>query len=115
MNKSELAQLYWLKKEIRLEEDRLQTLKDGGETEAVQQKISNRLNRCTAQLLALEGYIDSIDDSMTRQIFVYRYAYGMNWTQTAHALGGYNTAEGVKKCCQRYIKKHPMPSAWSVM
>ena len=109
MENKELVQLYWLKKEIRMEEGRLQKLRKVEGTEAVQQQIRKRQDRCTAQMLALEDYIDGIDDSLTRQIFVYRYACGMNWIQTAHALGGCNTADSVKKRCQRWLSSHPCP------
>ncbi len=109
MKNSELTQLYWLKKEIRLEEGRLRELdmEGGREADALWYRIYRRKERCAAQVMEMEGYIDSIDDSITRQIFVYRYAYGMNWVQIAHILGGGNTADGVKKRCQRWLAAHP--------
>ncbi|MBE6615906.1 MAG: hypothetical protein E7631_11470 [Ruminococcaceae bacterium] len=107
MNTNDLTQLFWLKKEIHMEEGRMKQMKTRGEMGAVLEQIRNRQDRCTAQMLALEKYIDSIDDSFTRQIFVYRYACGMNWQEVARAIGGGNTADGVKKRCQRWLSAHP--------
>ena len=69
-------------------------------------EIRARMANCGRLQVELERYISNIDDSLTRQIFVYRYAQGMNWVQIANKLGGGNTWESVKKRCQRYIAKH---------
>ena len=107
MEPSDLAQLFWLKREIRMEEGRIRQMERTQGDAAVLERIRNRQARSAAQLLALESYIDGIDDSFTRQIFVYRYACGMNWQEVARAMGGGNTADGVKKRCQRWLAAHP--------
>ncbi|MBQ7922369.1 MAG: hypothetical protein IJ325_07320 [Clostridia bacterium] len=115
MDGKNLAQMVWLKKEILLEERRIREMEQengesvqGGKTaDRRRELIQKRRERCVAELTALEQYITSIDDSLTRQIFVYRYAYGMNWLEVAGALGGGNTADGVKKRCQRWLAAHP--------
>ena len=107
MEPNDLAQIFWLKREIRMEEGRIRQMERTQGDAAVLERIRNRQNRSAAQLLALESYIDGIDDSFTRQIFVYRYACGMNWQEVARAVGGGNTADGVKKRCQRWLAAHP--------
>ena len=78
MEQNDLAQIFWLKKEICMEEGRIRQMEQTRGDAAVLERVRNRQTRSAAQLLALETYIDGIDDSFTRQIFVYRYACGMN-------------------------------------
>ena len=57
--------------------------------------------RC-AELIRLENYIDTIEDSVTRQILRGRFVQGMSWEAVAQRIGN-NTAEGVRSRCIRYI------------
>ena len=116
MKMQELTQIPWLKKEIQMEEGRLENTgadrrEKGGAAGQLPGRqrllIRQRRERCEAELARLEQYISAIDDSMTRQIFVYRFACGMSWLQVANILGGGNTADGVKKRCQRWMAAHP--------
>lgn len=54
------------------------------------------------------GYICTIEDVLTRQIFFERCIKGKSWTAVAMAVGGGNTADGVRKIYKRYRKKHPL-------
>lgn len=129
MTLNELSQLYYLNREIELDQKRLDELRaDTGhlgspsfsgtphgsgnsspvENEAIERRalealIEAKKARCTAELLRLETYIQSIEDSLTRQIFTYRFVNGLSWRQVAEHIGGYNTDESVKKSCYRYL------------
>jgi len=112
MTLQKLTQLIWLKKEIEMDERRLRMLElqeDAENPELIKLTAAVRAKKenCRREQVALEQYILQIEDSFTRQIFVYRYMYGMNWVQVAFAVGGGNTPDAVKKRCQRWVWSHP--------
>lgn len=53
----------------------------------------------------LVAYINGIDDSLIRQIMDLRFINRLNWQQIAFSIGGGNTADGVRKACERYLEK----------
>lgn len=55
----------------------------------------------------VEMFIESIDDSLTRRIFRFRFVNGFSWVRTALKIGGDNTAAGVKMICYRYLRGNP--------
>ena len=64
-----------------------------------------RLNRKKRRI---ERFVWSIADSQTRRIFELRYIKGNycpSWNAVAFAVGGGNTADGVRKIATRYLKK----------
>ena len=131
MTLKELSQLYYLKKEIENDKQRLSELKEkycpvssvklsgmpsggvgGGGleryvTEVVDLEaiISAKTILCIHEHSRLERYIADIPDSMTRQIFTLRFVEGYTWQQVANRTPGNNTADGVRKICTRFLKK----------
>lgn len=53
----------------------------------------------------LERYIRSVEDYNVRLIMQYRFVDFMTWQQVARRVGGRNTADSVRKLCERYLKK----------
>jgi hypothetical protein len=53
------------------------------------------------------GYISTIKDTLTRQIFFERCIKGKSWAAVAVAVGGGNTADGVRKIFDRQVEKSP--------
>lgn len=129
MTLRELSQLYWLKKEIAADRQRLAELwaraaaagrrldgmpRTGGHgdpTGALAARIADcqavldkKYRRCLEEQHRLEGYIAAIPDSLTRQVFTLRFVEGCDWGQVARTLGGKNTPEGVKKRAYRYLR-----------
>ena len=127
----ELSQLYYLNREIeedkrRLAELELQALPgsvnmDGmPHAPGVSDKVARyaieiadlkgiieaKHQQCLYERNRLERYIASIDDSLTRQIFQYRFVNGLPWAQVAACIGGNNTEDSVKKACYRYLKNN---------
>lgn len=129
MTLKELSQLYYLNREIDMDKKRLQEL----EAQAVSitpnlsgmprsPGVSDKVGRYAAEIADLKGiieakhqqclyersrlerYIASIDDSLIRQIFTYRFVNGLPWLQVAACIGGNNTADSVRMMCNRYIK-----------
>ena len=131
MTVKELSQLYWLNKEIEADKKRLDELEqlagnasiahitgmpraphDGSskverlaaEIVDLQAIIAARQIQCIHERARLERYINDIEDSLTRQIFQYRFAECMSWAQVAESIGGNNTQGSVKMICYRYLK-----------
>lgn len=108
MTLNDLSQLYWLKKEISCDEKRLRQMDAdrSDECEKLKIMIGEKKQRCITEQARIEKYITSIDDSLTRQIFIYRFVCCMSWVEVSMTIGGGNTPESVKKRCQRWIRKH---------
>lgn len=129
MTLKELSQLYYLNREIEMDKRRLEEL----EAKAVSctpnltgmprsPGVGDRVGRYAAEIVDLRGtieakhkqclyersrlerYIASIEDSLLRQIFTYRFVNGLPWEQVAACIGGSNTGESVRQAAHRYIK-----------
>jgi len=130
MTLKELSQLYWLTREIELDKARLEELysvaigtgqhitglprvpgitdnvaKYAVEIADLKAIIEARVLRCQQEKIKLENYIDTIPDSVTRQIFCLRFINGLPWRQVAVSIGGNNTEDSVRMACMRYIWK----------
>lgn len=131
MTLKELSQLYYLNREIKMDQRRLEELRTKAESPStaritgmprasgVTDKVSKyaaeiadlkgiidaNVQRCFYELNRLNRYIDGIDDSLTRQVFALRFRKGLSWDQVAAELGGGNTYESVRKRVFRYIRK----------
>lgn len=81
---------------------------DGLPTSYANRTLLLRLRVLKDKKEMIERFINDIEDSMTRRVFYYRYVIGkvrMSWTSVALAMGGGNTADGVRKLHDRYLKK----------
>ncbi len=130
MTLKELSQLYYLNREIEMDMRRLEELEarvqPGAQvitgmphTPGVSDTIGRYVpeiadlrgiieakhQQCLYERNRLERYISSIDDSLTRQIFTYRFINGLPWEQVAACVGGSNNAGNVKMTCYRYLKQ----------
>lgn len=133
MTLKELSQLYYLKREIAKDEQRLAELqaksysipgsnfsgapggggsvsgssieRNAAEIVDLEAIISAKITQCLHERNRLERYIADIPDSLTRQIFTQRFVNGKTWLQVANSVGGYNTEDGVRMICRRYIDK----------
>lgn len=130
MTLKELSQLYYLNREIEMDQRRLRELEamaqPGGQrltgmphTPGVTDKVAfyaaeladlrgvieAKHKRCILERDRLERYISEIPDSTTRQIFKLRFVDGFGYDKIALQLGGGNTFEGVRKRVYRYLHK----------
>lgn len=113
MTVKELSQLYWLNKEIEMNQKRLEELKakkdslsspdfsgvsrggDGTsrvewlavEISDLEKLIQKKQQQCILEHKRLERYIAKIPDSLTRQIFTLRFVNGLKWFQVAMTIG----------------------------
>ena len=118
MTKKELMQLFYLNREIMNDTEELVKLKircrtcgdtEWGKAEEAlilerEQEIVEKIKRCKALRKKINDFINSVDDSLTRQILYYRYGKCMTWKKVAHMTGGYNTEDNVRRIAERYLK-----------
>ncbi|MDD6489291.1 MAG: hypothetical protein PUG48_05695 [Clostridia bacterium] len=129
MTLKKLSQLYHLKQEIKMYEQLIQKLQSDAEgttqnltgmppsgnvsdkvgqiaTDIADYKalIEYDKQKCKEEYRKLHEYIQSIDDSLTRQIFTLRFVECKSWFEVADSIGSSEYA--VKQICYRYIKKH---------
>ena len=128
MNRKELSQLYYLKREIANDEQRLIELESaatsitsklngfpgGGrrsDKTAIAAEIADlkailnaKHEMCIAHYNKLTRYVMDIDDSLMRHI-TYRCIDLMKWRQIAQKIGGGNTEEGVRKAYARFVER----------
>lgn len=57
------------------------------------------------QQTEIEKYINTIEDSKTRQIFEHRYIDNMDWYQIAQVMG-YNNEDAPRKKHDRFLEKN---------
>ena len=130
MTLKELSQLYYLNREIEMDKKRLQELdikavsiapnitgmphspglsdkvgRYAAEIADLKGIIDAKHQQCIYERSRLERYISSLDDSLLRQIFTYRFVNGLPWEQVAACVGGGNSAGSVKMMCYRYLNQ----------
>lgn len=112
MTKKELSQLYYLKKEIRHQQKRLEELETLATTCTAQitgmphgMGINDKIGEYAAQIADLKGlldlnlkkcfyelnrinrFIESVEDSQMRMILTLRYIQNLSWQKVAFAIG----------------------------
>lgn len=75
------------------------------EIAALRDEIKDHLRKCLQERRRLERYINSVDDSETRQILSLRFISGLPWAQVAAHISPYATEDSVKQACHRFLKK----------
>ena len=130
MTRKELSQLYYLNREIALDKQRLAELKaratstssglsgmpQSGQVsdktslavEIAYQRdiIKRKLERTVREYERISAYINTIDDSLTRQIFTLRFICGYSWVTVAARLGGGNTPDRERRRWYRHPKSN---------
>lgn len=130
MTLKELSQLYYLNREIENDRRRLEELEakltspsspnlsgmprstaydnkiESSVADIIDLKaiIAAKQQQCIYERSRLMRYITEINDSLTREIFIFRFVNGLSWCQVAASVGGNNTEAGVKMICYRHIK-----------
>ncbi len=130
MDKEQLKQLYYLSKEIEMWEDAKKRIRDISLVPSMEitgmpfgHKISDKVGDTATKLADFDikikelkiarvkeygkllDYIKTVDDSFIRQILYYRHIACMSWQRVAMAIGGGNTADGVRMAHDRFLNK----------
>ena len=130
MTRRELSQLYYLRREINSDRERLAKLEaaatsaspsngaGGGsgtptdrtslavEIASLKSLIYDKICREEKELLRLMNYISGVEDSLTRQILTARFVDNLSWTAVAIRVGGGNTATTVRQRCNRFLRQN---------
>jgi len=72
----------------------------------LRKKLQRRLNELMDKREEIEEYIETVPDSLIRQIITLRYVNGLSWKQIAAHIGGGNTADSARKMCNRFLEKN---------
>ena len=67
-------------------------------------RLERRMNDLQDLRAEIFGWVESIDDSLLRQVIILRHVNGLSWRQVAREVGGGNTADGVRKMHDRYFE-----------
>ena len=129
MTKSDLEQIYYLNRELKLWETELERVRckslvgsplpGNSHGSGVSDKVADRAERIIElenRIIAKQDeiqrlrdnaveYIYSIPDSLTRQIIYYRCVSLMSWRRVAYEVGGNNTPDGVRMIYNRFMDK----------
>jgi hypothetical protein len=131
MTKKELSQIYYLNRELEMWQRELekvqceslikcQQITDMPRGTGISDKTANRvasidnieriingkLIEIQIQRERIMTYINSIDDSLLRQILFYRHISCMKWGQVAINIGGDNTGDSVRKMHDRFLEEN---------
>lgn len=71
--------------------------------ERLKKRLQRRRDDYMALVEEINEFIESIEDSLLRQIVALRHINGLSWDQVAASIGGGNTAEGCRKRLQRFF------------
>ena len=131
MTKEELKQIHHLNNEIRMWQKELETLQckslalgqqltgmPGG-SRGISDKvgelacnirdmevvIQGKLTEIQFQRKKIMEYINTVPDSMMRQIIYYRNVSCMSWNQIANEIGGGNNSDSIRKSYDRFFMK----------
>ena len=96
LTRKQLETCYQLRKELALTVRRIETC---GEDSPQTQRLKEKADVLSAEIEAVENYIDSLDNSLMRQIATLRFVEGMTLKDTA-AYVGYSVMQ-----TKRYIHK----------
>ena len=123
MTNKQLSQLRYLKKEIKMHQERLTELQALAEIKSsvitgmpISKSISDKIGFSVIKIISMKdtlsrlcdeltSYIENVDDPIVRMILTYRYVNNYSWQKTAFKIGGGNKVSGLKKRLYRYFKK----------
>ena len=129
MTKSDLEQIYYLNRELKMWETELERVRckslvgsplpGNSHGSGVSDKVADRAeriieleNRIIAKRDEIQclrdeavAYIENIQDSLTRQIIYYRCVSLMSWRRVAYEVGGNNTPDGVRMIYNRFMEQ----------
>ena len=130
MDKKELNQIYYLEKEIDMWRKALNRIQSrslvpsqeitgmpfgSGISDKVgnlavseadiKDKITELQNKVFEEQYRLLKYIETIEDSLMRQIMYHRHVLCMKWNEVAMVVGGGNTADGIRMMHNRFLEE----------
>lgn len=71
---------------------------------SLQKKLKCRKGELADKLIEMNEFIESIDDSLVRQIITLRYVECKTWTKIATTIGNNNTADSIRMILNRFFQ-----------
>lgn len=68
--------------------------------------IRSKNAMCIAHYNQIMRFVAEIDDSLIRQIVMYRHIDMLKWRDIAQKIGGGNTEDGIRKAYTRYLQRN---------
>lgn len=68
-------------------------------------RLQAREAECDWEYIRLNNYIQSIDDSLIRQILTYKFIENLEWEEVATRISNHDTENSVRKKFERFLKK----------
>ena len=116
MTKERLSEVSHLKRDIMKDSSRLVgmrnrlMLKNNNVSPAAisecEERIRTKSAKCARLQSEINAFINEIDDSLTRQVFYFRYVKCLPWKKVSVMTGGIIGMDGVRKVAERYLKKY---------
>ena len=130
MTEKQLNQIYYLSKEKKMWENKLKEITEikamgyensgagrssevsspvvrlAEQREKIRDIISAKLVEISYVEREILEYINTIDDSLIRQIMIHRHIELKSWAQIAKELGSNSTPDSLRMMHKRYIKDH---------
>ena len=123
MTNKQLSQLSYLRKEIKMYQERLSELQALAELKSsvitgmpISKSVSDKIGYSVIKIIGIKdalsklcaeltSYIANVDDPIIRMILTYRYVNNYSWQKTAFKIGGGNKVNSLKKRLYRYLKR----------
>lgn len=105
ITKRELEEYRSVRREVIEERERLCSMRSA-KSKRLAEELERKIARLDRQQVDVERFIAAIPDSLVRRIAVSRFIECRSWESVARKLGGYNTAEAVRKIWQRWARNN---------
>lgn len=108
MNRNRLKNYIALKSEIAELKSELRELeKDADKTAAAstRKRLKHMIDKLEREREIIERWIESMPDSVTRQVFRERYINGLSWVQMSARMKPHRSPEALRKIHQRFFQK----------
>lgn len=76
----------------------------GQKMERLKRKMQRRVDDLLELREEILEFVESIDDSLLRQVIILRHVNGLTWDQVAAEVGGGNTGNTLQKMHDRYFE-----------
>lgn len=74
--------------------------------QSIKKRLEKNVERCFKLYNEILDFINTVPDPLLRLSLSLRYVNALEWEQIALHIGGGNTADGIRKACERYIRKN---------
>jgi hypothetical protein len=72
--------------------------------ERLRKRLQRRVDDLIDLVVEINEYIETLDDSLIRQIITLRHMNGLTWEQVAASIGGGNSGDSCRKMHDRFLR-----------